>query len=99
MIRDSVIQAILKDLGVEQANYNLTIEIGDCPGRGRCGILGTDLLVILKYPDIQVLAHELKHAEQHISGLSEWMDAERELTEYKDRWYEVEARDYASKYE
>jgi hypothetical protein len=54
--------------------------------------------VVLSYADHEVLAHELKHVEQHVAGLSEYMRLERELTPYKERWHEVEAGEYSKKY-
>lgn len=99
-IPDRIIQAILVDLGIHDSKASLTIELGDMShGRGVCRRVGkSSYLIIMAYADIEVLAHELKHVEQHVSGLSEYMRLERELTPYKHRWHEVEAREYASKY-
>jgi hypothetical protein len=97
-IPDHVIDSMLKDLGIYESKYNLTIELGDCLGRGLCRKSGRSFLVVLSYPDIEVLAHELKHVEQHVSGLSEYMRLERELTPYAMRWHEVEAREFAKRY-
>jgi hypothetical protein len=97
-IPDHVINNMLNDLGISEARYKLTIELGDCNGRGLCRRSARSFLVVLSYADHEVLAHELKHVEQHVSGLSDYMRLERELTPYKDRWHEVEAREYSKKY-
>lgn len=97
-IPDHVITTMLNDLGISDSKYNLIIEIGDLSGRGLCRRSGRSFLVVLSYADHEVLAHELKHVEQHVSGLSEFMRLERELTPYKDRWHEIEAREYSKKY-
>lgn len=86
----------MRDLGILKAGYTLIIELGDCNGRGVCRFNGESFLIVLsETADLETLAHELKHVEQHVSGLSEYMRLERELTPYKDRWHEVEAREYA----
>lgn len=94
-----IIAYFLRDLGIAKAGHNLTIEYGDCNGLGNLGICyqynGGYIIELSKQATIETLAHELKHVEQYVSGLGEWMDAEDELTEYKDRWYEIEAREYA----
>jgi hypothetical protein len=97
-IPEHVINAMLNDLGISEARYTLTIELGDCNGRGLCRRSGRSFLVVLSYADHEVLAHELKHVEQHVSGLSDYMRLERELTPYKERWHEVEAREYSKRY-
>jgi hypothetical protein len=95
-IPDHIITYYLRDLGILHTNYTLNLVYGDCAGRGGCTKSGTLITVILcgDYT-LETLAHELKHVEQHVSGLSEYMKLERELTPYKLRWHEVEAREYA----
>lgn len=91
-----IINYFLRDLGISKAAGTITIELGDCNGNGLCMSHGDNQFTIyLAELSLSTLAHELKHVEQHVSGLSEYMTLERGLTEYKDRWHEVEAREYA----
>lgn len=91
-----IITYFLRDLGISKADHSLTIEYGDCSGRGTCHRREESFTIILSgEATLETLAHELKHVEQHVSGLSEYMRLERELTPYRQRWHEIEAREYA----
>lgn len=91
-----IINYFLRDLGISKAIGTITIELGDCSGRGLCRAHGDNHFTIyLAELSLSTLAHELKHVEQHVAGLSEYMALERELTPYVERWHEVEAREYA----
>ena len=95
-IPNRIIHYFMRDLGIFKAHYHLTVSMGDCSGRGTCIKYDDGTIhVILAQLSISTLAHELKHVEQHVSGLSDWMETERELTPYQDRWHEIEARLYA----
>jgi len=96
-IPDRIIHYFLHDLGISKADWALTVELGDCSGLGVCRVSPTrrTCVIVLSEISLWTLAHELKHLEQHVSGLSDWMKAERELTPYLKRWHEVEARRYA----
>lgn len=100
-ISNKTIRAILKDLGISKANVELAILINpDLDAHGNCIQLEDGMIVVsmLNDLDIATLAHELKHAEQYVSGLYEWIEVEMELTEYNDQWHEIEAVEYESKY-
>lgn len=98
-IPSRIITYFLRDLGIAKADHSLTIEYGDCNDLDNLGLCypynGGYIIELSKRATIETLAHELKHVEQYVSGLGDWMDAEDEVTEYKDRWYEIEAREYA----
>lgn len=101
-IDDLTISVILQDLGIESSDIILVVmNDSELKARGACAKLdATSYLVRLRDESttLRTLAHELKHLEQHVSGLSEWMKASRALDSYKTRWHEIEAREYASKY-
>lgn len=100
-IDDITISVILQDLGIDLSDAILVVmHDQDLPANGACRKLdATSYLVRLKpTAKVSTLAHELKHVEQHLSGLSEWMKASRALDDYKNRWHEIEAKEYASKY-
>lgn len=101
-IPNKTIRAILKDLRIGKANIELAILINsDLDAHGKCIQLEDGMIVVsmLIDGDIPTLAHELKHAEQFVSGLYEWIEVEMALTEYDEQWHEVEACEYESKYE
>ena len=100
-IPNKTIRAILKDLGIGKSNVELAILINpDLDAQGKCIQLEDGMIVVsmLIDGDIPTLAHELKHAEQFISGLYEWIEIEMAMTEYDERWHEIEACEYESKY-
>lgn len=100
-IPNKTIKAILADLGIAKANVELAILINpDLDAHGKCIQLEDGMVVVslLIDGDIPTLAHELKHAEQFVSGLYEWVEVEMELTEYDKQWHEIEAVEYESKY-
>lgn len=100
-IPNKTIRSILKDLGISKANAELAILINpDLDAHGSCILLEDGMIVVsmLIEGDIPTLAHELKHTEQFISGLYEWVEVEMELTEYDNQWHEIEAVEYESKY-
>ena len=100
-IPNKTVRAILKDLGVSKANVELAILINpDLDAHGKCILLEDGMIVVsmLIDGDIPTLAHELKHVEQFISGLYEWVEVEMSLTEYDKQWHEIEACEYESKY-
>lgn len=100
-IPNKTVRAILKDLSIDKANVELAILINpDLGAQGKCIELEDGMIVVsmLNDLDIATLAHELKHAEQFISGLYEWVEAEMGLTEYDKQWHEIEACEYESNY-
>lgn len=92
-----IVNYFLRDLGISKAaGYSLVIQYGECSGHGVCLRSGRSFTIVLSGDcTLETLAHELKHVEQHVSGLSEYMRLERELTEYIGRWHEIEAREYS----
>lgn len=92
-----IVDYFLRDLGISKAPGKIILVYGDCSGRGSCLKSGRSTFIVTLSGDctLETLAHELKHVEQHVSGLSEYMEIERELTPYVDRWHEEEARQYA----
>lgn len=95
-IPNRIVTYFLRDLGIYKVTGTITIEMGDCEGNGLCRSHGNNQFTIyLAELSLATLAHELKHVEQHVSGLSEYMALERELTPYRERWHEIEAREYA----
>lgn len=100
-IPNKTVRAILKDLGISKTNVELAILIDpDLDVCGKCHLLDDGMIVVAMMidGDIPTLAHELKHVEQFISGLGEWIEVEIALTEYDDQWHEIEASEYESKY-
>lgn len=98
-VKQNVLNYFVRDLNLDDTDMTIIILDGDCIGQGSCVKSGQVITIVLGGDaTIHTLAHELKHAEQHASGLSEYMKLERELTPYKDRWHELEAREYARAY-
>lgn len=99
-ISTKTIKVILKDLGVmTNAQYTLAVCMdSDLDDLGKCVKVGDILVVWLKSDDISVLAHELKHVEQVVAGLYEFVVTEQAITDYDDQWHEIEANEYAMKY-
>lgn len=100
-VSNQVIEYFINDLNMSSDKYTLVIqdELGD--RLGHCVRSGRTITIFLgDEAHMGVLAHEMKHAEQHISGLSVWMRTERELVGNKrDRWHEIEAMEYARPWE
>lgn len=92
-----IVDYFLRDLKISKVPGKIILVYGDCSGRGSCLKSGRSTFIVTLSGDctLETLAHELKHVEQHVNGLSEYMRLERELTGYKDRWHEIEAREYA----
>lgn len=100
-VSNQTIQAFINDLGMSSSKYTLIIEDEQGDRLGHCTRSGSTITIYLgDDAHMGVLAHEMKHAEQHMSGLSVWMRAESELVESKqDRWHEIEAIEYAREWD
>lgn len=98
-----IIAYFLRDLGLSKADTPLTIEYGDCNELDNLGICypynGGYIIELSNQATIGTLAHELKHVEQYVSGLGEWIEAEESVSEYDDRWHEEEAEEYGKAWE
>ena len=100
-VSNQVIKYFINDLNMSSDKHTLVIQDEQGDRLGHCVRSGLTITIYLgDDAHMGVLAHEMKHAEQHTSGLSVWMRAERELVESKqDRWHEIEAVEYARPWE
>jgi hypothetical protein len=92
------IEWILRDLGIHGSKGTLIIEtLNGMDYKGTC-MIKDDIIIVLLRDDapMSTVAHELKHVEQIVNGLNMFMKAENKTTVYKDRWHEIEAREYGA---
>jgi hypothetical protein len=105
---NGLIEYILQSAGCDTTRdftlvvESLSVELAAQCGEGTRGLMfevnGTYYVQVDNGAGLDILAHELKHVEQYVSGLGEWLRAERELTDYDARWYEQEANEFGSKW-
>ena len=99
-IPNTLVIAIIKDLGLASHDIILKLEVGDYPFNGRLRRDNTTYLISIDtQASISTLAHELKHVEQHVNGLTEWIQADKQVSQYKDQWHELEAYEYGMVWE
>ena len=80
----------------------LSVELAAQSGEGTRGLMfeidGTYYVQVDNKAGLDILAHELKHVEQYVSGLVEWIRADKAITDYDDQWHEIEANEFGSQW-
>jgi hypothetical protein len=106
---DGLIKYILEQAGLDTSrDFTLVVEplenamvlaAGGGDIRGLCiRCDGITYVQVDNGAGLDILAHELKHVEQHENGLTEWIVAEKAVSKYDDQWHEVEAWEFGNKW-